>query len=114
MPRKKLHSFLKHTLTDSARIDFYRGGPHDDLVNWLWSQWFQRCPGYQGRLQLHNLSVCSQGNAMEWVAGIAFAAATDCQHVPPTAGALDFETRWDWHDWRPVAIASSKHAWAKA
>ena len=86
MPRKRLHSFVRHNLKDSARIDFYRGKPQHDLTNWLWSQWFHRSPGYRGRLAKFGLGQEAEGNAMEWLAGVAFAAATDCKYLPPDVG----------------------------
>ena len=113
MPQRKLHSFLRHSLNDSAKVDFYRGTIYHDLANWLWAKWYRRCPGYQGRLQRHDLNEKSEGDAMEWLAGVAFAAATDGRYVSHDAGRLDFEMRWDWTDEGTVRIASSKQYWAE-
>ena len=78
-PRKTRHLFASHNLKHGARIDFYRGLTKDDLRNKIWVTWLPYLPVYHMRVTAsHGCdSVETAGNAMEIVAGLAYAASCD-------------------------------------
>ena len=83
-PNRPQHDFSFNSLSQGARIDFYRGVVADDWLNTKWKALYQRLPRYRATItkQWNVSSVITEGNAMEVATGIAYAAHTRAEHLP--------------------------------
>jgi len=100
-PSRPVLNFETHCLTQCARIDFLRGLNIDDKVNTEWVQWYDYLPLFKEILHSKQRPRCKkgQGNAIEMIVGLAYAAFVDGKNLPPTQ-----ELRWPTH--------KSQFAWA--
>ena len=102
VPKREVHYFLHHQLKQGARIDMYRGGNEDDMMNGHWCTLYDQLTMYQELMQRHHqpTSTRSRGDAMEMVCGIAHATATEGRSLPD-GSELQFiseESRIAWID----------------
>ena len=94
--------FLHHQLRQGARIDMYRGGNDDDMLNFHWCKLYDKLPMYQELMKRHQAPASEKrcGDAMEMVCGIAHATATEGRRLPDGSELLFIseESRSAWID----------------
>ena len=83
-PNRTLHKFWEHSLKEGARIGLYMGLAEDDLENAIWADWLKSLPEYDTKLRQiwGKLSPCSEGNAVEMIAGISYTAFRNNTNLP--------------------------------
>ena len=102
VPKREVHYFLHHQLKQGARIDMYRGGNADDMMNGHWCTLYDQLTMYQELMKRHQAPTSERGcgDAMEMVCGIAHATATEGRSLPD-GSELQFiseESRIAWID----------------